>query len=179
MLNEVTFEHESIKSILESNQKAWLKPMGKHVLSNDASDCLPTQGMMDDEITSPNQFTILLDVDVNSKSSSEEETISPDDLQTTELTEVNQKLPDFKAQINYYRSVQQFKYNHNKGRKRKTNLSDDGNTTEQSQVLNQNKVLIIGDSMLKNIDNVRIERAFRGKASSHSYSGATITNLHN
>ena len=80
MLNEVTFEHESIKSILESNQKAWLKPMGKHVLSNDASDCLPTQGMMDDEITSPNQFTILLDVDVNSQSSSEEEPISPDDL---------------------------------------------------------------------------------------------------
>ena len=33
--------------------------------------------------------------------------------------------------------------------------------------------------MLKNIDNVRIERACRGKASSHSYSGATITNLHN
>ena len=85
MLNEVTFEHESIKSILESNQKAWLKPMGKHVLSNDASDCLPTQGMMDDEITSPNQFTILLDVDVNSKSSSEEETISPDDLETLNI----------------------------------------------------------------------------------------------
>ena len=100
-------------------------------------------------------------------------------LKLAELTGVNKKLPDFKAQINYYRSVQQFKYNHNKGRKRKTNLSDDGNTTEQSQVLNQNKVLIIGDSMLKNIDNVRIERACRGKASSHSYSGATITNLHN
>ena len=59
--------------------------MGKHVLSNDASDCLPTQGMMDDEITSPNQFAIL-DVDVNSQSSSEEETISPVDLETTELT---------------------------------------------------------------------------------------------
>ena len=156
MLNEVTFEHESIKSILESNQKAWLKPMGKHVLSNDASDCLPTQGMMDDEITSPNQFAVL-DVDVNSQSSSEEETISPDDLEITELTEFNKKLPDFKAQINYYRSVQQFKYKDNKGRKRKTNLSDDGNVTAQSQVLNQNKVLIIGDSMIKNIDNAKIE----------------------
>ena len=121
----------------------------------------------------------MLDVDVNSQSSSEEETISPDDLETTELTGVNKKLPDFKAQINDYRSVQQFKYKDNKGWKRKTNLSDDGNATAQSQVLNQNKVLIIGDSMIKNIDNAKIERAFRGKASSHSYSGATITNLHN
>ena len=72
-----------------------------------------TQGM-DDEITSPNQFAVL-DVDVNSQSSSEEETISPDDLEITELTEFNKKLPDFKAQINYYRSVQQFKYKDNKG----------------------------------------------------------------
>ena len=99
----------------------------------------------------------MLDVDVNSQSSSEEETISPDDLETTELTGVNKKLPDFKAQINDYRSVQQFKYKDNKGWKRKTNLSDDGNATAQSQVLNQNKVLIIGDSMIKNIDNAKIE----------------------
>ena len=56
---------------------------------------------------------------------------------------------------------------------------DDGNATAQSQVLNQNKVLIIGDSMIKNIDNAKVERAFRDKASSHSYSGATITNVHN
>jgi hypothetical protein len=39
------------------------------------------------------------------------------------------------------------------------------------------KTLVIGDSMVKNIDEKKIERAERGKSICHSYSGATIPQL--
>ena len=39
------------------------------------------------------------------------------------------------------------------------------------------KTLVIGDSMVKNIDEKKIERAARGKSICHSYSGATVPQL--
>ena len=39
------------------------------------------------------------------------------------------------------------------------------------------KTLVIGDSMVKNIDEKKIERAARGKIIFHSYSGATVPQL--
>ena len=39
------------------------------------------------------------------------------------------------------------------------------------------KTLVIGDSMMKNIDEKKIERAARGKSICHSYSGATIPQM--
>jgi hypothetical protein len=39
------------------------------------------------------------------------------------------------------------------------------------------ETLVIGDSMVKNIDEKKIERAARGKSICHSYSGATVPQL--
>ena len=47
-------------------------------------------------------------------------------------------------------------------------------STKQSQ---EKAVLVIGDSMVKHIDGNKIGRAARGKAMSHSYSGATVNQL--
>ena len=47
-------------------------------------------------------------------------------------------------------------------------------STKQSQ---EKAVLVIGDSMVKHIDGNKIGRAARGKAISHSYSGATVNQL--
>lgn len=143
-LNEVTLGHEFIKGILQSKKNAWLKPEGEHVFNANTSDCLPADG-----ITSLNQFRGL-DDHANSQLQSDEISISPDDLDTTKSIVDNGKLSDFEAQINNYRSAQQSKYNCIKSPKRKTNRSANVNaTTKQSQVLNQNRVLIIGDSMIK------------------------------
>ena len=42
----------------------------------------------------------------------------------------------------------------------------------------EKKTLVFGDSMVKNIDEKKIERAARGKTVGHSYSGATVSQLH-
>jgi hypothetical protein len=52
---------------------------------------------------------------------------------------------------------------------------------QNPQPLNQQgieKTLVIGDSMVKNISEKKIERAARGKSICHSYSGATVPQLH-
>ena len=52
---------------------------------------------------------------------------------------------------------------------------------QNPQPLNQQgieKTLVIGDSMVKNISEKKIERAARGKSIRHSYSGATVPQLH-
>ena len=40
-------------------------------------------------------------------------------------------------------------------------------------MMSKNRVLFVGDSMIKHIDERKIERAFGGKATCHSYGGAT------
>ena len=66
-------------------------------------------------------------------------------------------------------------------RNRKESNMDPRNTAETNKRHNQEKqekaVLVIGDSMVKHIDENKIARAARNKAISHSYSGATVNQI--
>ena len=62
-----------------------------------------------------------------------------------------------------------FKSSKTQGYQRKPQHPNQPRKTEET--------LVIGDSMVKNIDEKKIERAARGKTVCHSYSGATVSQL--
>ena len=88
-------------------------------------------------------------------------------------TELEENLsPNFDDQIINYRAVNHSKY-------QKSNKPNHEYKTETAKCDVHSGVLLVGDSMIKHIDERKIERAFGKKATCHCYSGATVKDINN
>ena len=64
-----------------------------------------------------------------------------------------------------------------KTQRHSTDKDNSTTSTPRTQERQEKSVLVIGDSMVKNIDDRKLERAARAKTVCHSYSGATVKQI--
>ena len=175
-IEELLSENKAIKCILDIKQNEWTKIEEKKnkslIISDTSSDSLIN--------TSKNSFSVLnvednpdLTDDVYSNYGANSNTILSAEKQGSNISQ----------QINDYRNNQKKKFiNQNKNHQNpksgslKHTLRKFGKNTNLSE---KKKVLVIGDSMVKHIDGKKIARAGQRETTCHSYSGATIDQIHN
>lgn len=156
-IDEITQDNSMLSQILEVKQHQWIEVEGKNS-SNKAKTRLH-QNVVHDSLPprTSNRFSVL---DVEDSSN---------ETQSQDNTTMNTDLNDFNTQINNYRLKKK------RDRKGMKAQETDSKTNEKSK--NGSKVLVLGDSMVKNIDNSKISRAAREQSCCHSYRGATVDQL--
>ena len=162
-ISELVTDNENIKKILDVKQNEWLKIAENPNPSNCSKTATtpPTTSVQ-------NQFELLNDENCESG-------ISSSELDSNEQTNTYEN-----SQIHEYRSKAQSKFENRKNQthaqqKEKKNHVHAKKTGSEKQEIK--KVLVIGDSMVKHIDRVKIERAAGCQSVVHSYSGARVEQI--
>ncbi|CAB4028067.1 Hypothetical predicted protein, partial [Paramuricea clavata] len=161
-ISELVTDNENIKNILDVKQNEWLK-----IAENpNPSKCSKT-ATTPPTTSVQNQFELLNDENCESGISSHE-------LDSNEQTNTY-----VNSQIHEYRSKAQSKFENRKNQthaqqKEKKNHVHAKKTGSKNEI---KKVLVIGDSMVKHIDRVKIERAAGCQSVVHSYSGARVEQI--
>jgi hypothetical protein len=147
-VNELREENESIRTLLDNKQNEWIQVESR--IPNKPTTKTVTL------VKTDNRYAALAVEDPITESSLPVENINENN---------NDPEPTTSHKTRQHRDVR-------KASKEKK---------QNPQPLNQQgieKTLVIGDSMVKNISEKKIERAARGKSICHSYSGATVPQLH-
>lgn len=170
-VEELTSENKIIRRFLDIKQNDWTKIETKKTPKTEKvkGERNPVEGERNPDstnssfystkYTNQNRFNIL--------------PVEGSDSSSRVSTEDKNKVD---PQILDYRSKQKSKFINS--RKSQTDPISKKSKIRNNIKPNQTKkVLVIGDSMVKHIDNQKVERAARGKAVCHSYSGATVDQL--
>ena len=153
-VTELTHENSAIKNILDMKQTEWV---------NTATKAKPSKENRPHPIQVENQFEILeVEDDIN-----ESESTAPDSsVQTTH------------DQILEYRSKARSKFTSQKNKQTKAQGKHSKTKKHEGKPEKQDKrTLVIGDSMVKNIDQQKIQRAAGDQSVVHSYSGAKVDQI--
>jgi hypothetical protein len=159
-LEQVKLDNELIQKTFDMKQNVWIKAKSSNHCNQVPVPDSPQQGL-----STFNHFDTL--------------TVEDDDIPVN--TSDSGSGSGFQGQIKDYRNSQSSKFV-KKLRKTDQNTSSVNSHSEcppnNQSPSEQKKVLIIGDSMVKNIDNLKISRAAKTKSTQcHSYSGARIQHL--
>ena len=99
------------------------------------------------------------------------------------VSNMNQVVDGVDSQLSDYRAKQQAKFkNSNTSKKNQIHSSKAKDTRQNPEMPGKSSMkngcdLVIGDSMVKNIDSKKLTRAAKRKAVCHSYSGATVKQI--
>jgi hypothetical protein len=139
-VSDLVNDNESIKNILDIKQNEWTKIAEKQS-SPTANPAETTTKMPTTKLQ--NQFEILNDE-------------SGENISSPELDSTERKSENVNSQINNYRSKERSKFENQK--KTQTHIKQKGKkkTGDETQKEKINKVLVIGDSMVKHIDRQKI-----------------------
>lgn len=151
-VEETTGDNKIIRHALDIKQNEWTKANSKNT-----SDKGKKPQTVKNSIKCQNQFEALTEDSTNHGTN----TIS-----TQEATVERNKKDGASQQMTHYRARQ---------RKRFQDTKNGENQKKTKREVSPNtKCLVIGDSMVKNINSRKLERAARSKTICHSYSGATV-----
>ena len=156
LINELTEDNEALKQILDVKQREWITIEHNTGSDRETTSTNNNDTMASQLIATSNRFS-LLHVEGEAQSD-EQDDDGPE---------------SFSEQITTYRNGRHEHYNNLK------EPSQASTTRERSQKLTRAKVAIVGDSMIKNIDNKKIRRAAKTATSCQTYCGATVETLHN
>ena len=152
---ELVNDNENMRKILDIKQNEWVKVEGKPSLSKATTSKSATILT----ISTENQFAALTDENCEGMSN----------------TGTNNNI---NAQINDYRMKEKSKFQNRKNARNATknqvHLSKNQPETHNAK---RKTVLVIGDLMVKHIDQQKIERAASCKSVVHSYSGAKVEQI--
>ena len=155
---ELTHENSAIKNILDMKQTEWV---------NATTKVKPSKENQPHSIQVENQFEILK---------------VEDDINESEPTETSVQTTH--DQILEYRSKAQSKFNSHKNKQTKASDKQSKTTTGPASKKHEGKpekqdkrTLVIGDSMVKNIDQQKIQRAAGDRSVVHLYSGAKVDQI--
>ena len=162
-VEETSNDNAVIRSVLDVKQGEWTK-----IEHSKSTDKKVTESANNNITQSQNRFEAL------------------DDENEEEASDGNQINNDVNAQISKYRAKQ--KENFVKSRdakqpkvsKEKPKMDLPAKEEERTPTLEPSKEsidLVIGDSMVKNIDNMKLTRAAKKRTVCHSYSGATVKQI--
>ena len=159
-VEELSNDNNHIKCILDYKQNEWTKIEEKKKVVGNA-------GQNTSQITTDvtqykyrNPFSVLHDqADCNKENSQEE-------LEERKENEIHHRHP--KQNLRFKRPKKSL----SSQKKKPTHHEQETNSKP-----NDKSVLVIGDSMVKNIDQSKIGRAARSNATCHSYSGATVEQI--
>lgn len=162
-VEETSHDNAVIRSVLDIKQGEWTK-----IEHSKSTDKKVTESANNNIIQSYNRFEAL------------------DDENEEEASDGNQINSDVNAQISNYRAKQQEKFvksrdaKQPKVAKEKPKMDSPAKEEERMPTLEPSKEsidLVIGDSMVKNIDNMKLTRAAKKRTVCHSYSGATVVQI--
>ena len=162
-VDETSNDNAVIRSALEIKQGEWTEV--KHTKSANMDKKRTESNTSITSLRNQNRFTPL-----------ENQEVTSDEIQVDCV---------IKAQLTDYRAKQQAKFKNTKKKATKKKLntenpsaSEDNNTpTATSKKSKENIDLVIGDSMVKNIDNNKLSKAAKKRTVCHSYSGATVEQI--
>ena len=161
-VTDLVNDNESIKNILDIKQNEWTKIAEKQS-SPTANPPETTTKMPATKLILQNRFDMLNDE-------------SGENISSPELDSTEQKSENINSQINNYRTKERSKFE-NKKKAQTHNQKGKKKTGDETQKEKNNKVLVIGDSMVKHIDRQKIERAAGCQSVVHSYSGARVEQI--
>ena len=149
-VEEITNENKVIRCVLDLKQHEWTKVETTSGKSKETEQSEANKI----SVESPNRYQALHVDNVN-----------VEDLVHDDTSNVDNQISDYRnKQVSKFQNMK--KNNHKKSNEAKKK-------TAQNTIQERN-VLLIGDSMVKNIDYKKLERAARKKTVCHSYSGAKV-----
>ena len=170
-VEETTGDNKLIKHVLDIKQGEWTKVYQKKISREEEKSA--TTG---NSIINQNRFQYLSFEDI------------ANNIPNLEEYEIEQTSNSVNRQMSTYRERNRRKYENSKvnpkakkiSKKTQRHSTDKDNSTistPRTQGRQEKSVLVIGDSMVKNIDDRKLERAARAKTVCHSYSGATVKQI--
>lgn len=159
-------ENKSLRGILDIKQNDWIQVESKKAVST-------RNVAVEDNTakTTSNRFDIL-EVEGEDEDNSQSSNLSSDAIDDTKES--------LQRQMTDYRDKQERKFKHAKGKSMPQVTSGPNKYHQNHMVPNHKsnkKVLLIGDSMVKHMDNKKLGRAARCKVTCHSYGGAKIKDI--
>lgn len=154
-VEETTGDNKLIKNVLDIRQREWTKVDQKTTLKEEGKGA-----ETENPTTNENRFQYLSFADMN-------------DIPNPEEPIVDQRSDSLNKQTSVYHEKNKRKLDNSK----KTQRHNKNSSTTSAHPNQEKSVLMIGDSMVKNIDDKKLQRAARAKTVCHSYSGATVKQI--
>jgi hypothetical protein len=163
-VEETTGDNKLIKHVLDIKQGEWTKVNQKKISREEEKSA--TTG---NSIINQNRFQYLSFEDITNN------------IPNLEEYEIEQTSNSVNRQMsNKYENSKvnpKAKKISKKTQRHSTDKDNSTTSTPRTQELQEKSVLVIGDSMVKNIDDRKLERAARAKTVCYSYSGATVKQI--